>query len=122
MFWIAFHIVNLLIFTVGIVFAWMTLSKLRNTSATYNARLLPFAYYSLSSCILYVLQYLILVASPFISLPSDFFLHAGLWLGVVQNALWASAVLSLYPKQFSRFSLTLPSLIAFSIVIASVTY
>jgi hypothetical protein len=122
MFFIAYHIVNLVIFAVGIVFAWITVSKLRKTSATYNARLLPFAYYSLTAWILSVFQYLIVIAGPFIFFPSDFFQNTSLWLAVVQNALWVSAVLSLYSKQFSRISLTLPSLIAFSIVIASVGY
>lgn len=123
MFSIAYHIVTLLISAVGIVFAWMTVSKLRKTSATYNARLLPFAYYSLCSWVLWVLQYLILVANQAFSFPSSFSQSTGLWLGIVQNALWACAVLSLSSKQqFSRISLTLPSLIAFSIVIAPVGY
>ncbi len=122
MFFITYYVVTLVVFLVGLAFAWTTLSKLRNTSATYNARLLPFAYYSLSSWILWVLQYLLLIASPFISFPDGFFLNTGLWLGLVQDALWASAVLSLYSKQFSRLSLTLPSLIAFTIVVYSITY
>ncbi len=39
----------------------------------------------------------------------------------MQNALWFSAVLSLYPKQLTRKSLSLPVLLMFPIVIASVT-
>lgn len=112
MLFITYHLVNLGIFVIAVIYAWVTVSKLRNTSATYNGRLLPFAYFSLSSWILWGFQYLIL-AGPF----TDFFLDTGLWLGVMQNALWASAVLSLHSKQFSRMT-TLPVWIVFPIVIA----
>jgi hypothetical protein len=112
MLFMTYHIVNLIIFTIAVIYAWITVSKLRNTSATYNARLLPFAYFSLSSWILWGFQYAILI-----SVPTGFFLDTGLWLGVMQNALWTSAVLSLHLKQFSRMT-TLPLWIAFPIVIA----
>jgi hypothetical protein len=40
----------------------------------------------------------------------------------MQNALWVSAILSLHSKQFSRWSLTLPPLVMFSILIALVIH
>lgn len=95
------------------------ISKLQNTSPTYTARLFPFAYFSLSAWILGLLQYAIFLANPFIY--SDFFLEATLWLGLMENALWASAILSLHLKQF-RKSLALTLLIMLSVIIALVAY
>ena len=118
MFFIAFHSVNLLIFAVAVLFAARTISKLRNTSATYNARLLRFAYFSLSAWIIWAFQYLTLLAGPSTSLPSSFFLNTGLALGVMHNVVWATAVLSLFSERFSRNELTLALLIMFSIAIA----
>jgi hypothetical protein len=118
MFLIAVYILSLIIFAVAIVFAWRTVSRLRNTSATYNARLLPFAYFSLTSWILGALQCAILVTSSLISFPGEFRLATGLWLAFMQNVLWAAAVLSLYSKQFSRISQTLPIFVAFPTVVA----
>jgi hypothetical protein len=94
-----------------LVYAWRAVSKLRNSSATYKARLLPFAYFSFSSWIVCALQSAILLPAPLISFPQGSFLNnAGLWLGLMQNALWASAVLSLYPKQLA-LKLSLPVLL-----------
>ena len=119
MFFIA-HIVILILFAIAFVHAWRTLSKRRNTPA--NAWLLPFAYLSLSSWILWGLQYIILIARPFSSYLSDISLNTGLWLGVMQNVVWIIATSSLYSKLFSRVSLTLLLLAMISIVIALVAY
>lgn len=109
-----------------LVYAWRAVSKLRNSPATYKARLLPFAYFSFSSWIVCALQSAILLPAPLISFPAGSFLNnAGLWLGLVQNALWASAVLSLYPKQVTlKFSLpvlliTLPVLSVIATVVVA---
>lgn len=118
MFFIAYHSVNLLIFAVAVLFAARTISKLRNTSATYNTRLLRFAYFSLSAWIIWALQYLTLLAGPSTSPPSNFFLNAGLALGVMHNVVWATAVVSLFSERFSRNHLALALLIVVSIVIA----
>jgi hypothetical protein len=117
-FFIAYHCVNLLIFAVAVLFAARTISKLRNTSATYNARLLRFAYFSLSAWIIWALQYLTLLAGPSTSPPSSFFLNTGLALGVMHNVVWATAVLSLFLERFSRTALAVALLIVFSIVVA----
>src|SRR6185503_21302584 len=117
MFLIAVYILSLIVFAVAIVFAWMTVSRLRNTSATYNARLLPFAYFSLTSWILAVLQCTLLVTSSLISFPGEFRLATGLWLALMQNVLWAAAVLSLYSKQFSGISQRLPIFVVFPTVV-----
>ena len=121
MFFTTYHSVNLVIFVVAVVASSITVSKLRNPSDTYNARLFTFGYFSLSSWILWVFQYAI-IAAPFISFPNGFSLDVVLYLAVIQNALWASAVLSLHFKQFSRKSLTLPFLVIFSVVTALVAY
>jgi len=122
MFFIAYHGVSLIIFAVAVVVAGRKVSKLRSTSAPSNSWLLPFAYFSLSSWIVWALQYVILLTGSFISFPSGYLQDTGLWLGVIQNALWASAVFSLHSKQFLRMSLTVPLLMMFSIVIGLVTY
>ena len=124
MFFIAAYSLSLIVFTVMIVFAGMTVVRLRHTSATYNARLLPFAYYSLSSWILGAFQCVILISSSFSSLPGEFRLATGLWLALMQNVLWAAAVLSLHSKQFSRISQTLSIFIVFPtvVVLAFPTY
>jgi len=114
-FFIAYHCVNLLIFAVAVLFAARTIAKLRNTSATYNARLLRFAYFSLSAWIIWALQYLTLLAGPSTSPPSSFFLNTGLALGVMHNVVWATAVLSLSVERFSRTTLTVALLITSSI-------
>jgi hypothetical protein len=113
MFFAACHSVVLLIFAVALVFAGMTVVGLRNAAATYNARLFTFGYFSFGAWLLWVLQYALL-AAPFLSFPSSFSLDTILALALIQNALWACAVLSLYFKQFSRKSLTLPALGIFS--------
>ena len=105
-----------------LVYAWTKVSKLQISAATYKARLLPFAYFSFVAWLLSILQALILLPAPFISFPIGSFLNnAGQWLGLMQNALWFSAVLSLYPRQLSRKSLSLHVLVIFPIAIASVT-
>jgi len=106
----------LLIFVVEVVYAAATFLRLKNTTATYNRRLLPFARFSLSSWIVWTFQYLIL-PGPSASSPTGFFLLTGLWLGVVQNALWISAALSLRSKQFPHISDRLPLFIIFPIVL-----
>jgi uncharacterized protein DUF4062 len=124
MFLVPYYILHIIILAAGIVFAWIKVSKLRNTSATYNPRLLPFAYFSLSSWILGALQYVILAASPFISFPSDFFLDTGRWLDVTQIALWACAILSLHSKQVPRnlCNLTFPKIFPIVIAFALLTH
>jgi hypothetical protein len=112
MFFTTCHSVILLIFAVTLVFAGIKVFELRNTSAGFNERLFTFGYFSLSAWIIWILQYAILVG-PFLSLPADLSVHV-LSLAGIQNAFWASAVLSLHLKQFSRKSLTLPFLAIFS--------
>jgi hypothetical protein len=118
MFLKAYYFLSLIPFALAIVFAGITVSKLRNTLGTYEVRLLSFAYFSLSAWILGALQFLILLASLFSPFPNVFLLDTGLWLSITQNALWASAVLSLHSKQFPRISDTLPLYKIFPIVIA----
>jgi hypothetical protein len=122
------YIINLIIFVVAVVFAWIAVSKLRNTSATYNARLLPFAYYSLSCWILWALQYLIWIGieigqkQGLFSSPHNIFISSARWLAIMQTILLVVAVFSLYSKRPPRLSLTLPSLIAISILTAFLSY
>jgi len=116
----ASHSVILLIFAVTVVFAGIKVFELRNTSANYNARLFTFGYFSLGAWILWILQYAIL-AAPFLSFPTYLYVDV-LSLALIQNAFWASAVLSLHLKQFSQRSLTLPSLAIFSIATFFVAY
>jgi len=119
-FFLACHAVILVFLAIAVISATRTVSRLRNASATFNVSLLSFAYFSLSSWLFWALQYAILLAAPFISLPSKLFQGIGLWLGVVQNALWITAILSLYSKQFSRVSV--PLFVMFSLLIALLTY
>jgi hypothetical protein len=111
----------ILSFAVAVVFAGITVFKLRSPPDTYNARLFTFGYFSLSAWILWVIQYGVL-AFPFHSVPSSLALTTALWLGVVQNALWACALLALHFKLFSRKLLTLPLLGVFSAVIGLLAY
>lgn len=121
MFFIIFHSVILLAFAVTVVFIGITVFELRNTSATYNARLFTFGYFSLGAWILWILQYALL-AAPFLSLPTGLPLNFVLSLSVIQNALWTSAIFSLHFKQFSRKLLTLPALGIFSFLMGLVAY
>ena len=88
---------------------------------TYRFWVLPFAYFSFASWIFWVLQYAILITHPLVSLQSDILQSTSAWLGIMQNAFWAIAILSLYINDFPRVSLTLPLVAMFSIVIALVT-
>lgn len=112
----AFKIGSFLICLAAVVYAAITYSRLKNTTATYNRRLLSFARFSLSSSVLWLIQYSIL-PDPFDSSPTGLFLDTGLWLSVMQNALWVSAALSLRSKQFPRLSDRLPLFIIFPIVL-----
>lgn len=109
----ASHSVILLIFAVTLVFAGIKVFELRNTPASYNARLFTFGYFSFGAWIVWILQYAIL-ASPLLSFPTGLPIDV-LSLALIQNAFWASAVLSLHLKLFSRKSLTLPLLAIFSV-------
>lgn len=111
-FFTSFYIPMLNIFTGALLVAGMKVFKLR------DARRLPVAYFSLSSWMLVALQCSLLITNQFISFPNGFFRDTGLWLALMQNALWISAVLSLYSKEFSRISKTLPLLITFPIMVA----
>ena len=113
----ALHGVLLVLFAAAVINAARRVSQRRNT---YRAWLLPFAYFSFGSWVCWVLQYAILIGAPHLSLPSGILQNANAWLGIMQNALWAIAILSLYLSHFSRMSLTLPLLAMFSIVIAFV--
>lgn len=115
MFLIAYYILTLIPFAAVIVYAGRKVSKLCTTSTNDNAYLL-FTYFSLTAWILGALQYAILLASLLGSSPSDFFPDTGLWLGFIQNALWAGAVLSLHSKQLSRISNSLSRFKIFLIV------
>jgi hypothetical protein len=97
-------------------------TKLWNTSTTYNATLFTFAYFSLGAWILWALHYTIFLLEPVTPFASDLLRKTGLWLGLMENILWASAVLSLHSKKFSRKSLTAPLLAMFAIVMAVVAY
>ncbi len=116
----ASHSFILLIFAVTLVFAGIKVFELRNTAANYNARLFTFGYFSLGAWIVWILQYAIL-AGPFLSFPNGLPIDV-LSLALIQNAFWASAVLSLHLKLFSRKSLTLPLLAIFSAAIILVAY
>src|SRR5262245_25088673 len=122
MFFTTYHSLTLIIFVVALVVAGTKLSKIRTTSATYSANLFSFACLSLSSWILWSVQYVLLVAAHFFSWSSDFFLMTGLLLGVMQNVLWATALLSLHSRQDSRISLILPLLVLLSVAIGIATY
>jgi len=115
------HSVILVAFAVTVVFTGIIVFKLRNTSATYNARLFTFGYFSLGAWIFWILQYALL-AAPFLSFPTGLPLKFVLSLSVIQNALWTSAVLSLRFERFSRKSLTLPVLGIVSLVVGLVAY
>src|SRR5689334_16094049 len=99
-----YHSLGLIVFVIVFSVAVLRVSKLRTASATHNTNLLPFACLSLSSWVLWALQYVILLATPFLSRPSDFFLNTGLFLGLTQNVLWATALVFLYSQQYSRIS------------------
>lgn len=118
MFFKIYYVLTLMPLVGAIVRAGIIVSRLQNTPATRDVRLLSFAYFSLSALILGTLQHVILLASLFSSSPSVFFLNTGLWLGVTQNALWITAILSLQSKQFLRISDTLTFIKIFLIVIA----
>lgn len=123
MFLVPYFILHIIFLVAGIGFAWSKISKLRDTSATYNLRLLLFAYFSLSAWILVAWQYVILGASPFIPFPSDFF-DAGWWLDLTEIGLWACAVFSLHSKQVPRIwcNLTLFKVLPIVIAFALLTY
>lgn len=114
----ALHGVILVFFAVAVISAGRRVAHRRNT---YRFWVLPFAYFSFASWIFWVLQYAILIGHPLVSLQSDILQSTSAWLVIMQNALWAVAILSLYVNHFPRVSLTLPLLAMFSIVIALVT-
>jgi hypothetical protein len=128
------YVLNLSGLVVAVVYAWITVSRLRNTSATYNARLLPFAYYSLSCWILWALQYLVWIGIetqrqnlqqnlPYPTItPDNFLVSTVRWLASIQTMLLVVAVYSLYSRLPPRLSFTLPSLTAFSILTAFLSY
>jgi len=116
----ASHSVILLIFAVTLVFAGIKVFELRNTTANYNARLFTFGYFSLGAWIVWISQYAIL-SGPFLSFSTGLPIDV-LSLALIQNAFWASAVLSLHLKLFSRKSLTLPLLAIFSVATIFVAY
>ena len=111
---------HLAIFVGLLLYAWTKVAKVRKTDA-YKDRLLPFTYFSFAAWIVWGLQSVILLPSPLVFPTGSFLNNAGLWLGLMQNALWFSAVLSLYPEQLTKKSLSIPVLLMFPIVIASVT-
>ena len=111
-----FFTTSLLIFVAEVVSAAKIFLRLKNTTAIYNRRLLPFARFSLSSWIVWMVQYLIL-PGPSDPPPTELLLITGLWLGVVQNTLWISAAFSLRSKQFPRISDRLLFFIIFPIVL-----
>jgi uncharacterized protein DUF4062 len=117
-----YHSLNLLIVVVAVIVGWQKVAQLRRTFATYNDRLLPFAYYSLTAAIFWGLQCLLQIARPILSIPNDLFVEIGLLLGITHNILWFAAVLPLYAKRFSELSRTLPLVIAFSIVIVAISF
>jgi hypothetical protein len=114
------HIILLVLFAVAFVWAGRRIFEERNTHA--NAWMLPFAYFSLSAWIFCALQYLVLVAGPFGVVSIDSSRNIGLWLAVMENVLWATAILTLHSKQLSRVSLILPLLVMISILVALIIY
>jgi len=121
-FFIVCHGGILVTFAIVFGYAWRTVSKLRYASAAFNPWLLPFAYFSLSSWILWALQYMISLTNSFHYFNPDLLQKTGLCLGGMQIVLWASSVLPLHSKQFPRTSLIVSLWIMSSIVIVLVTY
>lgn len=121
MFFTAAHSVILFIFAVTLVFAAIRVVDLRKTSATYDARLLSFGYFSLGAWILWLVQYLLL-AVPLLSSASSFSLDSVRSLSLIQNAFWAVAVLAVHRERFSRKSWTLPALGIFSLLVGLAGY
>ena len=115
------HGVALLIFGVAIVFAGLTVSRLRSPSDTYKSRQFTFGYFSLAAWILWFFQYAILSA-PFLSFPTGPSLATVMWLGVAQNALWICAALSLNFKSLSQKSWTIPVFVIYSAVVVWIAY
>jgi hypothetical protein len=120
MLFIAYHGIFLISFAVAVLYAWRKISKAQNRSA--NAWVSPFAYLSLIAWILWVSQYVILVVVPFGLVPHDLSVRTGLWLALMQNALWIIAVLCLHLKLLFRVLLTLPLLVMISIIIVPLVY
>jgi hypothetical protein len=115
-----FQAIFLILFAAAVLLAWRKVWKRRHTSA--NGWMLPFAHFSFAAWILWVSQYGILVANQFGFFTIDSCRSTGLLLAVMENALWAAAILSLHSKLFSRVSLTVPLLVMIAIVFALVTY
>jgi Domain of unknown function (DUF4062) len=116
-----FHSLNLLIVVVAAVVGWLRISRLRSAQATYDARILPFAYYSFTAIVVWGLQCILQLARPLLLIPDDLFVDLGLLLGVIHNTLWLAAVVPLYSKRVWQMSQTVPIFIAVSTVIAAVT-
>lgn len=117
---IIFHTLCFQGFLGAFALAWLTIIMRRNTSA--NAWLLPFAYLSLISWVVWAFQYLTLLDGLYTSFLGGSFRTFGLYLGVILNAVWIVAISSLYTNQFSKVSLTLPFLVIISLVIVLVSY
>jgi hypothetical protein len=111
----ALHGVILVFFAAMVISAGRRVHQRRNT---YRFWVLPFAYLSFGSWIFWVLQYSILIADPLTSAQGGILQNISVWLGIMQNALWAIAILSLHVNHFPRVLLTLPLLAMFAIVIA----
>ena len=116
-----YHSINLLIVVVAAVIGWRKVSRLRRTQATYDARILPFAYYSLAAVMVWALQCILQLAKPFVLIPDDLFVDLGLLLGVIHNTFWLAAVVPLYSKRVWQMSQTVPIFIAVSTIIVAVT-
>ena len=110
------HSFILIVVALATLHAITVSSKPRNRSAFYNPRQVLFTFFSSVSWVFWGLQCVILLVGPFTSFPGNFFQNIGLWLALMQNVLWATAVLSLYSNQFAKMHVTLPPLMLTSIV------
>ena len=113
---ILLYFASAILLTAALATTWTAISRLRATTAAYNARLLPFAHYSLVSWALLLVSYVALGILEAQRIRSDVFTptwqppsplniileNAVLAIGLLSSAFLGLAVLALYSRRPQR--------------------
>jgi Domain of unknown function (DUF4062) len=108
---------------IAVGYGLFTVINVKNSSATYNARLLPFAYYSLLFWTFWAVQYALGFLAYLISRDPYDNLHLTIeWMDSAGTVFLVAALLSVYVKNVPRLSLILPYIIIFFLITAFIVY
>lgn len=121
------RIITIIVIIFLIFYAFRAIRRLARTSATYNRRLLPFAYYSLVSWIVWLFALILVLSDRNGSWFETYFgtriyRYTTVWLNIVQLCLMFTSIVILYSRKPHRTAVSISAVYTFSLTSAVVIF